>query len=404
MSLKDSMLEGKLLKRSITSIDQKLALRARKKTYRKGKIDKDKIIMMTYDSGYTCNPSYIIDEVVRRELPVDIVLVINARDDPIVGRDRIPQEVRTVPRGTVEMFEELASAKIWIDNALNCVWHGIPKKPGQVYINTWHGSMGIKRLGGDNNWMEIAARCKDVTDYCVTNCTWEEEIFRSSFWPRTKFLQYGHPRNDMLINKEGQEEIRAAVMKEFKLDPSKKVLLYAPTFRDSKKKDYLKIDLEAAVDAMEERFGGEWVVFARLHFKDQNAKNRIRYNERIIDATQYEEMQRLLVVADAGITDYSSWAYDYILTRKPLFLFIPDIKSFDQDRGFYYPIDKTPFPRAIKKQELKECILNFDEEDYLKKVDQFLEEKGCYEDGHAAERVVDKIEEILGLSEQHGEL
>ena len=68
------------------------------------------------------------------------------------------------------MYYEMSTAKVWLDNALNCVWdNGMKKKPGQVYINTWHGSMGIKRLSGDKHWLRRAKLCNDVTDYCIYN-------------------------------------------------------------------------------------------------------------------------------------------------------------------------------------------------------------------------------------------
>ena len=111
----------------------------------------------------------------------------------------------------------------------------------------------------------------------------------------------------------------------------------------------------------------------------------------------YPEMQELLSIADIGITDYSSWAYDFLLTKKPLFIIAKDIDLFDNLRGFYYHLNETPFPIAVTDFELLDNIKNFNDADYQEKSLEFLEGKGCYEDGKAAKRVADKICEIMGV-------
>ena len=86
------------------------------------------------------------------------------------------------------------------------------------------------------------------------------------------------------------------------------------------------------------------------------------------------------------------WFY---VSRKPAFVFATDIKDFNNDRGFYYPLESTPFPIAVNNKELVENVLKFDDEKYQKDITNFLEDKGCMEDGHASERVVDLIEQIM---------
>lgn len=108
-------------------------------------------------------------------------------------------------------------------------------------------------------------------------------------------------------------------------------------------------------------------------------------------------MQELMVAADAGITDYSSWAYDFVLTHKPLFLYTPDLKDYNQARGFYYNLNSTPFPLSETNDDLVSNIRHFDDVVYQYDVDEFLKDKGCYETGKAAQLAVDKIQKILGL-------
>lgn len=110
-------------------------------------------------------------------------------------------------------------------------------------------------------------------------------------------------------------------------------------------------------------------------------------------------MQELIAITDVAITDYSSWIYDFMLMRKPGFIFATDIEEYNTERGFYYPIESTPFPIAVDNDELIDNILKFDETSYATNLEKFLEDKGCVEDGHAAERAVDLIYRILNGDE-----
>lgn len=94
-----------------------------------------------------------------------------------------------------------------------------------------------------------------------------------------------------------------------------------------------------------------------------------------------------MAAADVGITDYSSWIYDFMLTRRPCFIYASDMSQYNHQRGFYYPLEETPFPLATTNEELQYNIVQFNEELYCNKVEKFLEEKGCMEDGHACERI-----------------
>lgn len=387
-SFREAILTGSLLLHARKKIDYLLGVIARNIVYRKGSVDNRKIFIMTFDNDYTCNPKYIAEELLRRNASVKIVWATSK-----VKMKNFPEKIKVVPLRSYAMFQEMASSKIWIDNALNCVWDAMPKKHNQIYINTWHGSMGIKRLSGKRIWLLRAKRCNKVTDYCISNSTFEENVYRETFWKDVKYLRYGHPRNDLLFA-EHKEELREKVWTFFDLPSDTKILLYAPTFRDDGNMEWFNLDYELVKKAMEQRFGGEWAILTRLHFKNR-AKKAVCQEEWLKSASNYPDMQELLAVVDAGITDYSSWAYDYLLTRKPMFIYAPDVEKYNDARGFYYPLESTPFSIAVNNTKMKENILEFDNIAYQDAITNFLTEKGCSEDGHAAQRVVDKILELM---------
>ena len=391
--LKSALVEGSFLLECRKKIDSVIGKVTRKLVYRKGKVVNNKMFVMTFDNGYNCNPRYIVDEIIRQKLPIDIVW---ASDKNTMKTNCYPPQVRVVKRRTAEMYEEQASAKIWLDNGLSCLWYDMPKKKNQVCINTWHGSMGIKKLHGDSNWMKLANKLKHTTDYVVANSTFEEDVFRTTFWPKTPVWKFGHARNDILFDKDKFEQYRAEIAEYFGVDANKKFLLYAPTFRDSGDLSFLNVDYDELKKNLEEKFGGEWVILVRMHFKNRTAVD-FETNEWLKDAGTYTDMQKLIAAVDFGITDYSSWAYDYVLTRRPMVLYAPDVKLYQKGRGLYYPLEETPFPIAVNNKDLADAVASFDDAAYQLKIDSFLEARGCYEQGTAAKQIVENIKQIMNI-------
>lgn len=393
---KKALVEGRFIQHLLKLTDKLIGMITRKLVYRKGEVKPNSLFFMTYDNKYSCNLRYISDEIIRQKLPVEIIWATKRKKKALV--ETFPKEIRLVEHGKAEMFEAQASSKIWIDNALNCVWFDIPKKKNQIYINTWHGSMGIKRLSGNRLWMWRAKKCRRITDYCISNSQFEEDVYRSTFWPDSAYLRFGHARNDILLQTFRHPEILEKVRNYFEIDNNTKCILYAPTFRDDGTVDCFDVDFENLKNALEQKFGGNWCVLVRMHHKNKNVQLSSEWNDWLKDASSYPDMQELLVAADAGITDYSSWAYDYVITKKPMFIYAADIEKYNDMRGFYYPLESTPFPICRNNWELQKSIAAFNIELYQKKCEEFLESKGCSETGEAAEKIVEFIKkECLGM-------
>ena len=148
--------------------------------------------------------------------------------------------------------------------------------------------------------------------------------------------------------------------------------------------------------AFEKRFGGEWVIAARLHYLMLDKRHVFLPSVTdVYNVTEHADIQELITVADACITDYSSSILDFVLTRRPGFIYAADCEKFERMRGLWYPLSDTPFPVAENNETMIKNIETFDEEVYKVRVENFLKGKGCIEDGHAAERVVDLIESII---------
>lgn len=353
----------------------------------------NRIVFATFQGTYTCNCKYIAEEILSRGLDYEIIFLVT----PEVYENReaydFPPEVYLVKKNTAEAFYALATSTFWFDNALNCIWKFIPKKKNQIYINTWHGSLGIKRLSGGKYWRLVAKAGDRQIDYFLTDSTFDEKVFRTSFWPHAGHLKYGHPRNDLFFDKEKMEALRQKVYTFYQIPSDVKLALYAPTFRDNKKDtSAIHVDHENLIHALEERFGGKWMILNRLHFHNAGAASEMQEaapEGRVIDASTYRDMQELMAAADIGITDYSSWIFDYLFTGRPAFIYATDIENYIHDRGFYYSLDKTPFSIASSDAQLAENIQTFKKSYYNRKIQAFFKRMGCYESGDAAAKTVD---------------
>lgn len=370
---------------------------------KKIKIKDNKIMFITFQGDYNCNPKAIANELIKQNLPYELIWVV--RKENLKNKENYPKELKLVVRGSLKFYIEAAASKIIIDNANNFEYLKMHKKEGQFLLQPWHGSMGFKRLDPasvqNEKWVKKALMLDDVTDYCIVNSAFEIDVFKNSYWPTTPMLKYGHPRNDILFNKNNEFEIYSKkIRKMYNIADDIKICLYAPTHRDNSTLETYNIDFSKLEKALTERFGGKWCIFLRLHFKLRNVTIPSKYLQKVINVTDYPDMQELLCACDVGITDYSSWMCDYILTRRPGFLFTLDIDKYIDERGFYYPLETSPFPVAKTNDELYEKIIKFDDKKYQKEINKFLKEKDCYEDGNASKRVVKKINTITKIKDK----
>ena len=385
----------------------------RKKIYRirhaSHPIQKNKIVMDNYmGKAYGCNTKYVAEKLLEMYPgKLDIVWLVSEEDKSI---NSFPEGIRPVVYSSQQAFREFATAKVWVSNyhKIYFVRRGLYKRPEQRFIQMWHGSLGIKRIENNvqlltenDNWLVHAKESSNMVTDWISNSTFETQVYYDAFWNVENVLEYGHPRNDILFDI--PDYIRKKVEEHFGFH-GKKILLYAPTFREDYRINCYMIDWEALASALKQKFGGDWIVLLRLHPRvRQYSKMVINQASCVKDATYYDDIQELLASADCMITDYSSCIFDFMLTRRPGFIFATDIEQFNTERGFYYPLESTPFPIARNNDELLNHIAAFDQEAYSDSVSTFLKEKGCIEDGKASERVARLIAEITGIEEQPDE-
>ncbi len=239
-----------------------------------------------------------------------------------------------------------------------------------------------------------------ASDLFLTASRFYTQIYRDSFFYEGEVMECGAPRNDVFFM---DNAIKVSVYEKLEIPFDKKILLYAPTFREDTANSFQKydIDMKRVLNALEQRFGGQYILVYRFHHYLYALGMPKNFYADAIDATYYTDIQELLVVADVVITDYSSLMWDFSLQRRPVFLYQNDEKDYENDRGFYSPVSEWPYPKAHTQDELVDTIMHFDNNEYIKKLNAFFEKYGSCDDGHAAERVVKRIMHEIGDTNGH---
>lgn len=339
---------------------------------------------------YGDNPKYITDEILRQNLGYKIIWLLN-KDVKV----SLPAGCHRANYNIFSIAYHLATSKIWLDS--NTKPFGIRKRKGQYYIQTWHGSYGLKKIGGDIIDKLTLIDKKDLSynskleDLFISNSRFYSKLYQRAFWYENEILECGSPRNDIFFTK--RDDITDTVKQYFNAS-GKHLALYAPTYRSDYKTDSFKLDFERLRKSLETKFGGDWIILIRLHPQNIiDAQNFLQYNSYIKNATNYSVMQELLVASDVLISDYSSCMFDFVTTKKTCFIYASDVEKYKNDRDFYFDIYNLPFPVAENNDQMEQNILQFDEALYKNKLDKLFEQVGLCENGTACKQVVKWIKE-----------
>ncbi|MCI7678040.1 MAG: CDP-glycerol glycerophosphotransferase family protein [Streptococcus orisratti] len=361
------------------------------------KLNPKKIVVSNFNGkGYGDNPKYIVRSLLDLNEGYDIVWMLEDLSC------YLPDSVRKVKIGSIKSFYEMATAKVWIDN-IRTTWRPWKRK-GQVYLQTWHGSFGPKLVERDAvdalspEYVMKAKKDGEICDAIIASNYFQVMQYKNSFWLNkdTKILRFGTPRNDVLFTK---KNIDIDYIKDFLGIPQDaKVILYMPTFRDDfSTKGYL-FNFEKTVAEFEKRFKENFVIIVRFHPNVQQKHSKlIMFSKKVINGSLYEDSQELLLITDYLVSDYSSAPFDFMLLNKPVFLYMPDYIEYKAKRGMLDIFASLPFSKSYSEEQFFENIRNFDETEYIIKINCFKKDFQTYEDGNAAVSIANWIDKKINL-------
>ncbi len=358
-------------------------------------IKNNKIFLFSYyGSQYGCNPKYI-SEYITKNYPKNKFDIVWAFND-LSSKEHI-QGIRKVKIMTLKYFYELCTSKVVITNFRTVDM--FKKRKNQYYIQTWHSSLRLKQIEKDakdslpESYIKMAKEDSKKCDLLLSGCRYSTDIFKRAFWYDGEIFEHGTPRNDLL--EKVDEKYKEDIKRKLNIPTDTKLALYAPTFRNHDDLEVYNIDYKSVLESLRLKFGGDWKFCVKLHPHLMAKSDELSYGNDVLDLTKYDDIQELLAITDVLISDYSSLMFDFGLTKRPCFLYVPDIEEYtSQDRKLYFDITELPFINTKSSLDLAEKIRDFDKDVYDRELDMFLGSIGSFESGDACERLLERISSV----------
>jgi CDP-glycerol glycerophosphotransferase len=352
---------------------------------------------------YSDSPRAIHEELVRRGSDLRQLWVVND------AQVELPGTLEAVRFNGAEWHEAMASSRYIIANHRIGDW--FQRHPDQVVLQTWHGTP-LKKIGSDVKevhfayapGMKKALQSKSTGpktpslaewSYLLSPNAFSTKIMRRAFGFKGEIIEAGYPRNDVLYSPDA-DAIAASVRARIGIPPGKKVVLYAPTWRDDQyySRGRYKFDMRLDLDRARAALGDDHVLLVRLHSNIVDGVSEDG-NGFVYDVSLYPEISELYLIADLMVTDYSSVMFDYAGTRRPMLFFTYDLPDYrDRLRGFYFDFEKeAPGPLVETSDALIEAIRAAGDvaSDYAASYDAFVSRFCPLDDGKASARVVDRV-------------
>jgi CDP-glycerol glycerophosphotransferase len=356
---------------------------------------RDTVLYDTFSGRqFSDSPRAVFEELVRREAPLEHLWVV--RDQQVA----LPPDARAVAVNSGEWYEALATSRFVVANSHQSPW--FRRREGQVLVQTWHGTP-LKRIAhdieavqfADSRYLEKVAEESPNWSFLISPNSFSTPILRRAFRLTGELLESGYPRNDLLRAPDADERA-ARVRERLGLPEGRKVVLYAPTWRDDQfygqgryKFDF-RIDLGHAADTL----GDNHVLLVRKH---PNIVDSVpgAGDGFVFDVSGYPEVAELFLIADVLVTDYSSLMFDFASTGRPMLFFTYDLDHYRDDlRGFYFDFEaQAPGPLLGTSAELVEAIRDVDRvaADYAEPYAAFRRDFCDFDDGKASARVIERM-------------
>ena len=372
-------------------------------------VSNNKVLFSSFHGQYNDNPKYISEEMHKRYPNIKQYWVFSNKSK----MNDIPSYVHRLKYNTLQyciiknrcsLIVENGAGEYLFDNSSHFfTFKKKLKNKKQIDFSTWHGNP-IKHIGaqipGNEFWNNNTFFTS--SDIMIAGCERVKNIFSEAFLGKIPVELLGTPRTDILFN--NNPEKNESLKRKLGLPQDKKIVLYAPTYRDNPDcsgVEQLKLlDFKKLFLALKNRFGGEWVFVFRVHnmvlLKIDVESITKDYQGDIINGNMFDDMAEYLAVADVLLSDYSGCIYDVALTNKPCFLFAFDKENYEkEERGLYFPLDKFPYSFDETIEQLYKSIENYDEKEIEEKKREFLHFIGNIEDGNASARVVDYLSKYI---------
>ncbi len=318
--------------------------------------------------------------------------------DQAIDRERYQVDMVLEHDGTTtrELLRKMAAAKyIIIDDYTKMIYPLKMRKEAKL-IQVWHSTgafkrMGFARMGRKGSTIKSSLTHRNYTDVIVSAEGVVDNFVEAFGVARECIHPIGVPRTDVFFDEEAIAKKKREVQELYPALQGKKLVMFAPTFRGETRADAHYPDAFLNVADFAERLGEEYVLGLKLHpFIEKKMEIPEHLQERVIDFSDYREINELLFVTDVLITDYSSVIFEYAFLKKPIVFYVPDLQDYTNDRDFFYPFETYTYgPVVTEQSKLEEAVKAsvFDEERFAAFYEKFL--GAC--DGQSSKRFAERI-------------
>lgn len=368
---------------------------------------KDNVILYEafYGRAVTCNPGalfrYILNDTRFKNFEHIIVLEKSEHRKKMISEFKGHKNVKFVVPNTDLYFRYLSQAKYLINNSTFQAWFS--KKDGQIVVNTWHG-IPLKHLGYDlpNGNIVTANVVRNFlfSDYIISPVPYTTEHFKRSYKLdgiyQGRIIETGYPRVDATYTCDRNKIYEILNAFGVKFDKNKKLILYAPTWRgESFGSPDISTDIYEEFKETVYKYinKNEYQVLVKPHqvvYKSLMQKGELP--DYFIPSTI--DTNLLLGSTDILISDYSSIFFDFLVTGRPIYFFMPDLAEYKESRGIYISPDELPGPISESLEDLGRLIgdvENYKNQFNFKLYEGARERFTKYDDGNVCERVVNAV-------------
>lgn len=305
-------------------------------------------------------------------------------------------------RRCLHMLKDIADAHyIFLNDACD-VTSSISLRKGSRIFQVWHACGAFKKFGmstadlifgADRRTQEKFPNYRNLSYVTVSSpeVSWAYEEAMNLKGTDTEIVATGISRTDVFYDKNFIKNARESVYSVFPQARSKKVILYAPTFRGRVAKAKTPDCLD--IPAMKKALGNEYILLLKHHpFVKKRPEIPEDCKDFAMDVTTDLDIDKLLCVSDICISDYSSLIFEYSLFERPMIFYAYDLEDYFDWRGFYYNYDDlTPGPVVTETEEIIDYIQNLNSRFDKAEVQAFREKFMSACDGHATDRIMELV-------------
>lgn len=381
--------------------------------YKIAPIKQNRYVFTSFNGHYSDNTKAISTKLHEVDKNAEIIWLVKK-----IYEDNVPQYIKTVNIESLKSYWYRGTAQAQIDNIYGfrayfktndnfltnmkmAIVSFLTSKKNQPIFATMHGTP-LKKIGRDQvGNVVLDMVCSN--SYLIVGDEFTSSVLKRVTFDKMDLKVLGSPRNDVLFF-----DNSVAVKNKLCLPKDKKIILFAPTFRNdgidvedknihrSGLNQLAEMNFDLLFKTLSQTFGGDWIMVCRFHYHvasmvDWEELNN-KYPGKFVNGNQNDDMAEYLVCSDVLLSDSSSCMFDFCHMKKPCFIYFPDLEFYrDEERGFYLDINQLPFAVASDFDSLISNIRDFDQGEYCNKVDELLKFIGTQNDGNASARVINYI-------------